>query len=143
MQTGKLMGGIAPSSIGDWLIVFGISIGLCLPSFVAVATERSGHRAGRTKYLVAFLIGLIGPFVVAALLNQLNGISADSGLFLACAVIWIVCQIWFYRVLVSRARDAGHTKALAYSAVVPMVGSIICIYLLFPESKPSLPQVAT
>jgi uncharacterized membrane protein YhaH (DUF805 family) len=143
MQTGNPMGGIVPSSIGDWLFFLAILIAIYLPSFIAVATERSGCRAGRVNYLVAFVVGLVGPVGIAALLDRLIGPSTDSRLFLAWVAVWLLFQIWFYRVLVRRARDAGYTRALAYSAVVPMVGLVICIYLLFPASKPSLPQVTT
>jgi hypothetical protein len=143
MQTGNPMGGVVPGSIGDWLLILAISLAICLPSFIAVVTERSDCRAGRVNYLVAFVVGLVGPFGIAALLDRLNWASTDKRLFLAWVALWFVFQIWFYRVLVRRARDAGYAKALAYSAVVPMVGWAICIYLLFPASKPSLPQATT
>ena len=130
------MGGPVPSTVGDWLFVLAISAGIYLPALIAVITERSSLRAGRASYLIAFLIGVVGPLAIVWLLDELVSPSDGSFTF-AWMAAWLVLQVWFYRVLVRRTRDAGHGRSLAYWAVAPLVGSFICIYLLFPATKPA------
>lgn len=126
-------------SIWHWLIVLAIVASVYAPLIIAVATERSGRRASRRTYLLAFLVGMVVPVASTMLLE---GRTDDQQVFLVWLVVVVAIQAWFYRVLVRRARDAGHAKSLAYWALFPIIGFFICVYLLFPAGTLAKPPAS-
>jgi hypothetical protein len=123
------------ASIWHWLIVL---LSVAFPVIV-VATERSSKRASRSMFalglgIVLFYAGL--PDVLWLFYGfQLGDFL---GLFW---LIGITLTIWFYRLTVQRARDAGHSKAIAYWACVPVLNLLIYLYLLFPRGKADVPAM--
>jgi uncharacterized membrane protein YhaH (DUF805 family) len=118
------MGGF---SISDWLIVVVI---LAFPAII-IALENTSELASRRKYGAA----LVSAFAVSVLGNYLTPLAADSqGAGVAVGLTILAVWIYFTRVLVQRVRDAGHPKALAYLAVLPIANLVFFAYLLFPSS---------
>jgi uncharacterized membrane protein YhaH (DUF805 family) len=122
-------------SIWHWLIVLLV---LAFPAIV-VATERSGKRASRS----IFALGL-GVVLFYACLPDVLWLFFDVQIGNLIGLIWLVgiaLTVWFYRLIVQRARDAGHSKIIAYLACVPAVNLFVYIYLLFPGGKADVPTI--
>ncbi len=114
-------------SIWHWLIVVVV---LAFPALI-IALENSGALATRRKYGAA----LVSTFAITVLGNYLAPLAPDSqGVGVAVALTTLAVWIYFTRVLVQRVRDAGHPKALAYLAVLPIANLVFFAYLLFPGS---------
>lgn len=122
-------------SIWHWAIVL---LMLAFPAII-VATERSGKRANRGKFAVGLLI-VLGLACLPDLLWLFFNVRLE-GLQGLLFLAGIALTVWFYRLIVQRARDAGHSKAVAYLACVPVVNLLICIYLLFPGARADGPAI--
>lgn len=123
-------------SVWNWGIL--IVLFVVFPVII-VATERSGKRAGRAKFAIGLLLVLALACLPDALwlffdfrLEGLEGLLLVAG---------IALTIWFYRLIVQRTRDAGHSKTAAYLACVPVINLLIYVYLLFPASKADVPAI--
>jgi hypothetical protein len=122
-------------SFWHWAIILLI---LAFPVII-VATERSGKRASRGKFALGLLLVL-----ALACLPDVLWLFFDvrlEGLEGLLFLVGIAVTIWFYRLIVQRARDANQSKTVAYLACVPVLNLLIYVYLLFPGSKADAPAI--
>jgi hypothetical protein len=118
-------------SIWHWIIVLGI---FGIPA-LAVWLEKSDVSLKRHQ----FLLRLIGVVVAAAIVGYVTGYLVSPADYaqaqgLLSILTWVLWDIFFYRWLVQRARDAGMGKAIAYWAIVPVVNVVVLLILLFKFS---------
>jgi uncharacterized membrane protein YhaH (DUF805 family) len=99
---------------------------------IVIATENSGKCANRQTYILVFLIYVLSMIVVR---YSLAAGAPREIIYLEMPII-LALLVWLFRATVQRVRDMGRSKALAYVAVIPLVGTLFQIYLTFPASAP-------
>lgn len=121
-----------------------------LVAVAAIVFEESGRRIGRLRYfgvilaiivaitvfslIAGLVVGIVGA--VAAMDEQnAHAISTIVGYAAGLVGVWIGEQA-----VVRRARDIGWGKGVCYLAVVPVVGFVIGLLLLFMPGKAGEPQ---
>lgn len=112
---------------------------LILLAFVQIAViykENTTKVVDRKHFLLIFSTSLAAG-VAIGLAGELDVINSRTHgvLFIVFLIIYL---FYFYRAVVRRARDAGHSKSIAYLTVIPIINIIIFLYLLFAKSKQQL-----
>lgn len=107
----------------------------------AVATENSDRVTSRLKFLYWVIGWIVSSIIFSGAFDLILSSETGDQFDLTVPLIILAGQsafsVFFYRAIVRRLRDAGHSKRLAYIAVIPILSWFIPVYLLF-----AIPQTA-
>lgn len=92
-------------------------------------------RARRKEYWFFWLFNLIFA-IVAVLLDNLLGITSDSGVGVFYALYMLAVLIPMLAVLVRRLHDVGKSGWWFFISLIPLIGSIWLLVLMFTDSQP-------
>lgn len=114
-------------SLSFW--VFVVLACVFLTPIYAVYSENSEVRTNRSQYLNWFLVYLSVIYLLPIFVNPESVVS-----FVSILLIDIVVSYFFMQKVVQRCRDAGVAKKECYYALIPVLGFVVTIALLFKDS---------
>lgn len=96
-------------------------------------------RARRTEYWMFVLFNLIFA-IVAAVLDTLIGLANESGIGMIYSLYSLAMFIPGLAVLVRRLHDVGKSGWMVLIGLIPLIGGIWLLVLLFTDSQPGTNQ---
>lgn len=123
------------SAMGVFLVMYALAF--VVPIF-AIYTERTDLRDGRLDFLKWWLANITAG--IAGIFAQ-RFVESDH-LPIALAIVSLILLYPFSRSLVRRCRDVGWNKNWAYVSVVPYVGGLLAIVILFWGSQQKISEPA-
>lgn len=140
---------VIPLSIEEWLFT-------AIPVAIAVRMEGAGRSMARVAYLISMILRLIGLMFLGMLIGMaatslatgLSGTTPGTSIadfdwssffwsvFATGLIVGFISAIVLTRPIIWRLRDANLDTRLAYLGMVPVVGTLLAIALIFyPPSK--------
>lgn len=92
-----------------------------------IYTENSDLRATRTEFTRFVVLGVLLNIVVNFILERTTSLALLSVIYITL----LIFSYHFARITTQRCRDAGWSKSPAYCMLIPFVGLIIVLALVF------------